>query len=180
MMRPLLFALLLSAPSLAQGADPAAAVNAFYAVYRAQPAHGIPDATGRLRYAPVLTPRLNKLLTDAAGTQAKMAARVKGAGPKAAVMPVLAGDIFTSFFDGASSWKIGGCTGDARVQRCAVVLSHAPNRPGEKPANWSDSVVVTSTPAGWKVDEVIYDPNYAFGNTGRLSDMLQMVIVQAP
>jgi hypothetical protein len=60
------------------------------------------------------------------------------------------------------------------------VLSHAPSRAGEKPANWSDTVAVANTAAGWKVDEVIYDPNYAFGNTGRLSEMLQMVIAQNP
>ena len=41
-------------------------------------------------------------------------------------------------------------------------------------------MVVVATPAGWKVDDVVYDANFAFGNTGRLSEMLQMVVSQNP
>ncbi len=59
-MKQRLFAALLLAglaPAQAQApADPAAAVEAFYAVYAAQHVRGggIPDATVRVRYAPVL------------------------------------------------------------------------------------------------------------------------------
>ena len=50
--------MLLASPVLAQGADAAAAVGAFYGVYQTQQAHGggIPDATARLRYSRVLSP----------------------------------------------------------------------------------------------------------------------------
>ena len=113
----------------AQGAaDPATAVNAFYAVYQAQHPNGIPDATGRLRWSAVLTPRLNKLLVDAAGAQGRMGARIKSAGPKAAVMPGLEGDIFTSFFDGASAWKPSVCLGDAKTQRCSAACKTPQSR----------------------------------------------------
>src|SRR6185436_21190200 len=58
--------MVLSSP-LAAADDPASAVNAFYAVYKDHHAQGgIPDATGRVRYTPVLSPRLNKQLTEAA------------------------------------------------------------------------------------------------------------------
>ena len=66
--------LLLTAPAAAsaQAEDPAAAVNAFYSVYSGQHAQGlgIPDATVRLRFQPVLSPRLNKQLAEAASAQA--------------------------------------------------------------------------------------------------------------
>jgi hypothetical protein len=96
--------LLFAIPAQAADSIPAATKD-FYDVYQSQPDHGggIPDATGRLRYAAVLSPRLNKLMADAAAAQARMGARVKGSGPKSAVMPVLEGDIFTSYFDGATS-----------------------------------------------------------------------------
>jgi hypothetical protein len=173
--------LLLAAPAFAQAADPAAAVNAFYAVYAGQQAQGggIPDATGRLRYSAVFSPRLNKQLQDAARAQARLTAKVHNAVP-----PMLEGDIFTSLFEGATNWKVGACTGDAKTQRCAVALTHAPpaapGRTAEKPVNWTDTVVVTAGAGGWKVDDVLYDANFAFGNTGRLSDMLQMVVSQNP
>ena len=41
-------------------------------------------------------------------------------------------------------------------------------------------LVLAITPAGWKVDDVIYDAGFAFGNTGKLSDMLAMVVASDP
>lgn len=188
---PVLAALLLSFsaaasnPALAAD-DPAIAVGSFYDVYQAQhkTGGGIPDATGRLRYSAVLSPDLNKLLNLAATAQARGAARVKASGPKAAVMPMFQGDIFTSLFEGADSWQVGECKGDDRTARCPIALTHVDpaikGRPAPKPANWRDVVLVARTPAGWKVDDVIYDAGFAFGNTGRLSDMLKMVVASNP
>jgi len=187
-MKTLLFALMLvavpaaaQAPA-AQGADPAAAVNAFYAVYAPQRAQGggIPDATERLRFQPVLSPRLNKQLLDAARAQARLTAKVRNAVP-----PMLEGDIFSSLFEGATGWKVGACQQTGTAARCTVALSYTPapppaGRKPEKPANWTDTVVLAMTPQGWKVDDVVYDAGFAFGNTGRLSAMLGMVIASNP
>jgi hypothetical protein len=183
-MRHILPALLLQVslaiPASAATDDPAAAVSAFYAVYKDQHGQGgIPDATGRLRYTPVLSPRLNKQLTDAAAAQARLTAKVKNAVP-----PMLEGDIFSSLFEGASSWKIGGCQVNAQAARCQVSLSYVPppsqNAKAPKPANWTDTVFLAHTPQGWKVDDVAYDAGFQFGNTGRLSEMLQMVVAANP
>jgi hypothetical protein len=181
MKRVLAAVLLSTAPSaaLAQGDNPAAAVNAFYAVYTGQHAQGlgIPDATIRLRLQPVLSPRLNKQLATAAAAQARLTAKVKNAVP-----PVLEGDIFSSLFEGPTVWKVGSCQQKDQTARCSVALSYAPPAPGSKakPANWTDTMVLAATPQGWKVDDVIYDAGFAFGNTGRLSDMLNMVIASNP
>jgi len=177
MRRLILAFLLLAAPALAAG-DPTAAVSAFYDVYNGQRAEGggIPDATGRLRYQPVLSPRLNKQLTDAAQAQARLTAKVKNAVP-----PVLEGDIFSSLFEGASAWKVGACQGDTKTARCTVSLSYAPPAGSRaKPANWADTFLLVNTPQGWKVDDVVYDAAFAFGNTGQLSGMLAMVIASNP
>ncbi len=173
--------LLGSAPAFAQGpaGDPAAAVEAFYAVYG--PLHvqggGLPDATARVRYAPVFSPRLNKQLVEAAAAQARLTAKVKNAVP-----PMLEGDIFSSLFEGASAWKVGACQITGKTARCPVALSYVPppGRKTEKPANWNDTVLLVTTPQGWKVDDVIYDAGFTFGNTGRLSSMLAMVVASNP
>ena len=183
-MKHILTAVLLLIPAglRAQPAsDPAAAVDAFYAVYAGQQAHGggIPDATERVRYTPVLSPRLNKQLTAAAIAQARMTARVKNAVP-----PMLEGDIFSSLFEGATAWKVGACQADAKSARCPVALTYtptpSPSSKAPKPATWRDTVMLVNTPQGWKVDDVIYDAGFAFGNTGRLSSMLQMVVAANP
>ena len=176
------FLLALTGPAFAQAADPAAAANAFYAVYGAQHAQtggGIPDATGRLRYSAVLTPRLNKQLADAAAAQRRLTAKMKNVVP-----PMLEGDIFSSLFEGATGWKVGTCPNDGKTARCTVALSYVTPPVGgkqpPKPASWSDTLVLTNTPQGWKVDDVLYDAGFAFGNTGRLSAMLQMVVAANP
>ncbi len=181
-MKPILAALLLLIPVTlkAQPAgDPAAGVNAFYAVYAGQRAQGggIPDATGRLRYAPVLSPRLNKQMTAAAAAQARLTAKVKNAVP-----PMLEGDIFSSLFEGATSWKVGTCQTNGKSARCTASLTYTPppSQKASKPATWSDTILLENTPQGWKVDDVVYDAGFAFGNTGRLSSMLQMVIAANP
>ena len=160
--------------------DPAGAANAFYAVYKDQHAQGgIPDATVRLRYSPVLSPRLNKQLVEAAAAQARLTAKVRNAVP-----PMLEGDIFSSLFEGATGWKVGTCQADAKSAHCPVMLSFTPppaqNPKAPKPASWSDTLILTHTPQGWKVDDVVYDAGFPFGNTGRLSEMLQMVIAANP
>jgi len=178
-MKKLLLAALLLATTPAFADEPAAAVEAFYAVYG--PLHvkggGIPDATARVRYAPVLSPRLNKQLVSAAAAQARLTAKVKNAVP-----PMLEGDIFSSLFEGAGAWNVGACQVTANTARCPVALSYVPprGRKAEKPANWNDTVLLVATPQGWKVDDVIYDAGFAFGNTGRLSSMLDMVVAANP
>jgi hypothetical protein len=166
----------------AQAQDPAAAANAFYTVYSSQQAQGrgIPDATVRLRLQPVLSPRLDKQLAAAAAAQARLTAKVKNAVP-----PMLEGDIFSSLFEGATAWKVGSCQPSGQTARCTVALSYTPPPPPPggkpaKPAAWNDTLVLVLTPQGWKVDDVVYDAGFAFGNTGRLSEMLGMVIASNP
>jgi len=178
MKRILLVLLLMTLPVRAAN-DPATAVGEFYAVYKDQQPQGggIPDATGRLRYTPVLSPRLNKQLSQAAAAQARLTAKVRNAVP-----PMLEGDIFSSLFEGATAWKVGACQADAKTARCPVALTYAPppSAKAPKPANWNDTLLLVNTPQGWKVDDVIYDAGFAFGNTGRLSGMLQMVVAANP
>lgn len=179
MWRLILAVLMLTPPALAAASDPIAAVNAFYDVYNAQHAQGlgIPDATVRLRLQPVLSARLNKQLAEAAAAQGRLTTKVRNAVP-----PVLEGDIFTALFEGATAWKVGMCQNDGKTAHCRVALRYIPPAASTKakPANWSDTVVLVNTPQGWKVDDVVYDPSLTFGNTGRLSDMLAMVIASNP
>jgi hypothetical protein len=162
--------LLTTMPARADDAVTAAA-NAFYSAAIAIAPGGIPDLAGRARFQPLLTPRLNQALADAAAAEIRFKARNKNS------PPLIEGDIFSSLFEGPTAWKLGACLGDARVQRCAVQLSR--QDPGRKPVTWSDTLVLTNA-EGWKVDDIAYDANFAFGNTGSLSEMLKMVLSEAP
>jgi hypothetical protein len=164
-------ALLCGAPAL--GADDAVTAAArFYAVYGSfHPSDGIPDAGGRARYAPVLSDRLIKQLVEASRASDRFNAKNRGS------PPMLEGDLFTSQFEGATSWKIGVCSGDARAAHCAVSLRYEQGQP--KPVTWTDTIYLVAEQGGWRVDDIGYGAGFAFGNTGRLSETLKTVLRDA-
>src|SRR6185437_7716414 len=131
-MKKAAFALLLFACLPAQADDAAtAAANAFYSVTVG--AHsvsgiGIPDAAARMRLQPLLSPGLNQALADAAAAEARFKARNKSS------PPLIEGDIFSSLFEGPTSWKIGACLGDDKTARCAVVMTRQDR--GKPAVNW--------------------------------------------
>jgi hypothetical protein len=166
------FVLLMAAPALAQ-TDPAAVASGFLGVYGSfHPSAGIPDAGGRSRLAPYLSPRLNKMLGDGAAAEARFAAKVKGA------PPLIEGDLFSSMFEGATSWKLGACKVSGAAASCPVAFAHA--QKGRPTLNWTDTLILAMTPQGWRIDDIGYGGGFQFGNTGKLSDTLKLVLSQAP
>lgn len=168
----LLAGCLASAPAFADAASQmAVTAEGFYAAYGKQKRiGGLPDAAARAAYAPYLSPRLEKQLSDAARTEASYTKKFK------AVPPLFEGDLFTSMFEGATGWKVGACTVSGDAGKCPVQLTHADPK---TPVTWTDTLLMADTPAGWKVDDVIYGAGFDFGNNGRLSETVRLVLAQA-
>jgi hypothetical protein len=165
--------LLLTTAPLAAQSDMAGAANGFLGVYGTfHPSDGIPNATGRARLAPYLSPALNKLLADGAAAETRFAAKVKDS------PPLIEGDLFSSLFEGATSWKLDACTVTGTNANCPVEFTHAEAK--QKPTTWTDTLLLANTPQGWRVDDVVYGANFQFGNTGRLTDTLHTVLREAP
>jgi hypothetical protein len=157
--------LLAAVPAAADGADAMRkAASDFYTAIL--PGSGIPDAAGRAKLRPMITPALDKLMSDAAAAETTFAATNKGA------PPLVEGNIFASLFEGATSFAVGNC--DTAAGRCAVDLTYD-DRSG-KPTRWTDTLYLLSTAAGWRVDDIGYGGSWAFANKGRLSDTLKQVL----
>jgi hypothetical protein len=166
MMRRAVFALAVLTASPALAEDPAmrTAAGGFYGVYKSfHPSDGIPDAGGLGKYRPFLSDKLVALLEQAGRAQAAFSAKNKFA------PPLVEGDIFTSLFEGADTVAVGACTGDAGHGQCTVALSHTAAR---ETLNWTDTIYLVNTQAGWRVDDISYGGRFASGNTGRLSQTL--------
>jgi hypothetical protein len=174
---------ILSAVVLASGAQAAdndamaKAANGFYTAYSTfHPSDGIPDVAGRARYAPYISERLNALLTQANAAESKFASANKN------TPPLVEGDLFTSNFEGATAFKVGACTGDAKAGHCAVQLTYNPGNTGnpkDKPFNWTDTAYLVNSAQGWRLDDIGFGGNWDFGNKGRMSQTLDMVIKTA-
>lgn len=166
----LLAALAATAPAFADTAMDGAAAS-FYRVYDTLHGAGIPDAGGRARLQPVLSARLNALIARAADADTRFHAKMPAA------PALLEGDIFSSLFEGAAAWALAPCAGDAQTARCTATLSRTV--PGRKPVTWKDTLYLVRDGAGWRVDDIGYDPGVASGNTGRLAETLASAIRMA-
>lgn len=152
---------------------PETAAAGFLSVYGSfHPSDGIPDAGGRARLQPYLSPALNKLLAEAAAAEARFSAKIKDS------PPLIEGDLFSSLFEGATGSKLGTCAISGNQTRCPVAFTHASSN--GKATNWTDTLLVANTAQGWRVDDIAYGGGFQFGNTGRLSDTLKTVISEAP
>jgi hypothetical protein len=169
-----LVALLALAPGPLQAQnDPAQTAQGFLSVYGSfHPPDGVPDAQGRSRLAPYLSPGLNRLLADAAAAEARFSAKVKDS------PPLIEGDLFTSMFEGASQWRLGACTPSGASARCPVTFGHRDS--SGKISSWTDTLLLVKNREDWRVDDIAYGGGFQFGNTGRLSDTLKLVLREAP
>jgi hypothetical protein len=156
--------------------DMAKVATGFYEAYATfHPSDGIPDAKGRAKYEPFISPRLDQLLTD--GNRAEIAfAKANKDSP-----PLIEGDLFTSNFEGATSYKVDVCSANGANGRCTVTLTYDDRGQNAKakPLTWTDTVYLVATPGGWRVDDIGYGATWAFGNKGRLSDTVKGAIANA-
>jgi len=135
----LAFVLFTVLPARADDAVIAAANNFYSLAVGARPitGGGIPGSAEQARFQPLLTPRLNKALADAAAAEVRFNKKNKNS------PPLIEGDIFSSLFEGPTSWKVGACVGDDKVQRCAVALGR--QDPGQKPVAWMDTLILDNS-----------------------------------
>jgi hypothetical protein len=133
----------------------------FYDVYLAlHPSDGIPDAALRARFEPFISPALDKLLAAGDTAEQRYVKATKNQAP-----PLMEGDLFTPNFEGATSLKIGACVADTKGGHCPVAMVYDDGK--DKPIRWTDTVVLVNTPAGWRVDDIVYSTN--FGSRGSLT-----------
>ena len=174
LLRTLSISLLLTSPALAQAdtQDMAKTVDGFYAAYMTlHPSDGIPDQAVRAKFAPFVSPALDALFAEGNAAQDRYAKATKNQAP-----PLVEGDPFTPNFEGATSYKLGACTTDARGGHCAVALAY--DDPKNKPLAWTDTVYLVHTPQGWRVDDIAYGGKWDFGNKGRLTQTLKSAITE--
>ena len=152
--------------------SPDKAAEGFYAAYSTfHPSDGIPDAAGRAKYAPFISPSLDKLLADGNAAEIKFKKANKDS------PPLIEGDLFTSMFEGATSYKVGACKLSGAQASCAVGLVYDDKK--DPPIRWTDTVYLTKTKVGWRVDDIGYGGSWEYANKGRLGATLRQVIADS-
>jgi hypothetical protein len=152
---------------------PEKAANAFYRVYMKSNKDGIPDAKGRAKFHPFISAALDKLLADGDKAEDAHYKATKNEEP-----PLVEGDLFTSNFEGTTSFKLGACKTVAKTSQCPAALVYDVKSENSKdtPAKWTDTVFLVMETGGWRVDDIAYGATWDFGNKGKLSDVLKDVV----
>ena len=158
----------------AQAADNAmsATADGFYTAYlRLHASGGVPDKAERDKLAAYLTPGLEALLARADAAEAQLGKT------KAVPPPLIPGDIFTSSFEGATSYRLGACKGDGHAGTCTAELTYDDRQ--DAPVRWTDTLYLVNTGEGWRIDDIGYGGTGQFSNRGRMTATLHQAIADA-
>jgi hypothetical protein len=147
------------------------AVNSFYNAYLAVHASGVPSEKELQKFKPYVSASLIKLLKEADQAEQKYQKTTKGEVP-----PLVEGDLFTSLFEGATSYKVLSC--DAKTSSCMLELSYVESKNGSSPFTWKDKVYLAKDYRGWLVDDIEFLGDWQFMHKGRLKDLLKDVAKQ--
>jgi hypothetical protein len=145
------------------------AANKFYAAYIKLGVRGLPDDAMRAKLAPVITWSLEQELKSALDAQKRFAAAMKGEVP-----PLIDGDLFTSLYEGATSYTVRACKQMAAGANCIVALTY--DDKSGKPTTWEDTAILRQEKDGWQVDDIQYGGKWAFANAGTLKESLKAAV----
>jgi len=154
--------------------SPERTTAAFYAQYLKLRVMGVPDARARKKLTDVLSPGLLAALARADEAEAQYARETLNQVP-----PLFEGDLFSSLFEGATSYRLSGCTTESSTARCVVDLTHAEGT-GPPAIAWRDTLVLTSSvELGWRVDDIDFGGTWEFASKDLLSAVLKDIVADA-
>jgi hypothetical protein len=121
----------------------------FYRAYLRLNVRGLPDSRQLTSLSPFLSSELVHLFKEAGREQAKYIREHPGEKP-----PWVEGDLFSSSFEGATSFRIGPAKVDGGRARVSI---HLASRGVRGDADWTDTLVLTRTKQGWRVWNILYN-----------------------
>ncbi len=166
---PILFLVLLLAcwapvAGQAERTSPQVTANRFYRTYLRLNVRGLPNEKEVKALSPFLSRDLQQLFKDARSTQEKYIREHPDDKP-----PWNDGDLFTSLFEGANSFRLG--TPRIMGARAEVPVNLA-YRGGGSTSRWSDVLVLTRTRDGWRVWDILLKGEWAFKSGASLRSVL--------
>jgi hypothetical protein len=159
---------LLSACAATSGDAPSDTVDAFYAALIDARVTGAPTAEQLERMAPWLSDTLHALLAGARRMRDADMAEYPDEKPAFAE-----GDLFTSLFEGPTTFRSGRAEQGSPHHRVRVEFSDERENP---PHRWSDVVLLVQQRGRWVVDDVEYGGGWDFAPRGTLRSGLEIAL----
>ena len=131
-----------STTACAQRQKPEIFANLFYQKYLELNVRGLPDEKELKALSPYLSEDLRKLFEKAQLEQEQFIAENPAEKP-----PWIDGDMFTSLFEGAQSFKVGEVRSHSVHTDVNITLEY---REGGETFRWNDTLVLIKTKEGWQ------------------------------
>ncbi len=147
---------------------PSPVVVAFYSVRIASTSTGAPSASALRQFAPFLSDTLASLLRAAAVVRDRESTRAPDEKP-----PFVEGDLFSSLFEGPTSFVVVRDTVAMRQRKYVVRFTNVSN--GES-YSWTDTVLMGKRGRKDVIDDVLYGGAGDFGNHGTLRTSLESAL----
>lgn len=153
-----------------QRQTPEAFAASFYRTYMKLEVNGLPDARQMKALSPFLSADLLRLFEEARREQEKFIKENPDEKP-----PWIEGDLFTSLFEGATSFRVGSFrvgSSEARAERTEVAI-HLERRDQSGVSRWADTLVLARTKTGWKVSDILLKGEWQFKQGSSLRAILE-------
>jgi hypothetical protein len=142
-----------------------AVASEFYRTYLKLKISGLPDEKQYKILEPLLSSDLLKLLRAAKQKQEEFIKEHPDEKP-----PWIEGDLFTSSFEGAHSFRLGRAT--VRGDRARIPV-HLEYRDSRDRVRWTDTIVLIRSGDGWRVWDILLNGQWEFKMGSSLRQILQ-------
>ena len=136
----------------------------FYKSYLELNVRGLPDATTHAKLLMFFDPGVMRLIEAARAQQADFIKKHPDEKP-----PWIEGDLFSSLFEGAQSFVVGATRVKGARTEVDVGLSY---KEGTSVTNWTDTLILTRGPYGWRVSDIILKGKWQFKSGSSLRRVL--------
>lgn len=143
-------------PVISQGAETGAqnVAASFYSEVRRERIEGLPTAAQLKRLKPYLAPELVQAFKHASAEQEAFMRKNPDEKP-----PFIEGDLFSSLFEGVTTWKLDTAQIIGSKAEVPVQLSYSSDG---QTSRWNDTLVLRKNPEGWVVTDIRMGGQWAF------------------
>jgi len=150
-------------------------IRGFYQQHLKAHNPGIPGADELKQLQPFLSPMLFALLSKASDAEARYrAAATDGVPP-----PLVNGDLFTSLFEGATSFSLDSCESENNRASCTVRFRYRASSSDAKDdsdESWRDKLLLVRQNQQWLIDDIEFIGNSQSAQTEYLTDTLNSIV----
>jgi hypothetical protein len=159
----------LAEETAARAAERAALLSAaerFCTELRKEPVYGIPSEGQMRRLGPLVTPELRTIFERASVLQEEQIRNYPDEKPR-----WIEGDLFSSSFEGATSWELGEAF-HAPSAEATVKVNLRYSESNEDIVSWTDTFVFRNGEGAWLLDDIRMGGEWAFKSGDSLRGML--------